>query len=133
MAARKKKNMGLTVIGAGGAELLEELQASISPVDVAEKLAEIMNATLTDRLGNNLGPDYRLQLEAIKLYFAYTVGTPVPRLEAAPPAAGASDVEVLQKLLANPAACDALEKILRDRKVPAVVSTPTIEDEEDLV
>lgn len=60
--------------------LLETLAASFTDEQVKATMKEMLNAEVVTR-GGSIRPDYRTRLEAMKMYFAYIVGTPIQRQE----------------------------------------------------
>lgn len=97
---------------AHGLAVLRSIKTNIDPDMVAEILTNAMNSRTYDRLGRDVGPDYKTALRAVEIYINQTVGLPVQRIESVTTKAGGSDADVLEKILANPAARGALGKIL---------------------
>ena len=60
--------------------LLETLAASFTDEEIRGTLKDMLTAVVVTK-GGNERPDYRTRLEAVKMYLAYIVGTPIQRQE----------------------------------------------------
>ena len=90
-------------------EMISQLTAKITPEKIAAAVEGAMGAVLLTKEGPV--PDYRTRMEAVKVALNYTVGMPVQRTEIKTQEIR-EEKEVLNALLASPAARDALRRRL---------------------
>jgi hypothetical protein len=95
-----------------GAMVVRNLKDNVSPDQVSEVITNALGARMYDRLGRDVGPDHKTALRAAEMYIHHTVGLPVQRLETVVSKTSGTDSDVLERILASPAARKTLGKIL---------------------
>lgn len=60
--------------------LLEAMAQAFPPEKIQEHLKELATASIITK-GGNERPDYRTRMEALKMIYSYSVGTPIQRQE----------------------------------------------------
>ena len=97
-----------------GVRLLTTLTKELPPEKVAQVIAELMEASTTIRTGSDSSaqvPDHRTRLAAVQLYLSYNLGMPVQRTITKEEKVE-SDIETMARLMASPAAREAMRKAL---------------------
>lgn len=93
-----------------GRGFIAAMDDTVTPELVARAVLAGLNATYTTKHGEV--PDHRTRLEAAKLALNYAVGLPVQRTIVETHEVKESDSDVMTRILASPAARDALAAIL---------------------
>ena len=105
-------------------EVVVALARKIGPDLIADKIASLLDATRLTKYGP--APDTRSMEAGIKLYLAYVIGLPTQRQEVITVNLDAdSAVGLEQRLLASPALCDSLQRMIdKARQAVEVESVP---------
>ena len=89
---------------------MDAIIVAITPESVASAICDALMATLKDGT-----PDHRTRIEGAKLFLNYSVGLPVQRTETIDLTPKESPKDIMDRLLANPAARAVLRQILDER------------------
>ncbi len=93
-----------------GAGLLLQLVKEVSPDSVIQTIKAMLEATTISKDGREL-PDWRAREAGAKLFMNYTVGMPIQRV-VTQERKSEDDGATMERLLASPAAKEALRKAL---------------------
>jgi hypothetical protein len=94
--------------------LLTTLANEVPPERVARAIADLMEASNIVRTGSDTSatvPDHRTRLAAVQLYLSYNLGMPVQRTITKEDKQE-SDAETMTRLMASPAAREAMRQAL---------------------